>query len=66
MNLGFIGYWNISVDCFEGDNEEFIWEATVTQDGYRRWYFESDSLIDVAKSAIKWASDRMYIIDTEV
>ena len=73
LNLGNIGYWNITIDCYDFISdysmpcaEEFIWEATITQDGYRCWYISSDSLIDVAEKAIKWATDRKYLSDTEI
>lgn len=73
IDLGFIGYWNITINCLdymEDYNgpcaEEFIWQATITQDGYRYWYMESDSLLDVVKKSVDWASERMYISDRDI
>lgn len=73
LNLGDIGYWNISISCldytYDTDPEvaeQFIWEATITQDGYRCKYIESDSLIKTAILAIEWATKYKYTSDREI
>lgn len=73
INLGTIGYWHLSVNCLDFMDdysgpcmEEFIWEATITQDGYRCWYICSDSLIEVVEKAIKWINQRKYLSDKDI
>lgn len=72
IDLEPIGYWNISISCLDYEYEigeyaeQFIWEATITQDGYRCWYISTDSLIETAILAIDWAERRKWISDREI
>lgn len=61
-----IGYWYIELELYNEPEEEFIWEAKITQDGYRCWYIKSSSLIETLEKAIDFAEKYKYIIDTEI